>query len=549
MLIHLSIKNYLIIKDVELDFKKGLTSFLGETGSGKSIIIDALGLVRGINNINTKIIDDEKPLFIEAIFSLENNGLKNDNELKEYLDDESNELILSIQSKKDGKIVRKLNGYTLPLSFIKKVTQNLIDIHSQFDNFKLFTDFGQLNLLDNFGDQEIKKVKADYVISYNEYQNVLKEISELKENNNNIDVDYLKYRIDEIKKYDIKENEIEIANERLKELSETSKVHDVINNSINYINQYNELSNLLRNSLYDLKNTILEEKVNDLMSNLDEVDKALYEIESYETTSDSNEIELLNERLYDLSFLQKKYGHTTSDILSSLNKMEDELDCLESFEFNLKFLEEKANKLLSQTIEKGEKLYQVRKKYGDKLSTEIMKVFEELGLKGCSFKVNFIKNDKLSISGLYSIKFMVSMNKGMEYMSLKDSVSGGENSRIMFAIKYVFNSYLHLPLLIFDEIDSGISGKIAFLMGKKMYEMSKNSQIFTITHLPQIAAFSDQVVYVSKSIKEDITVGEAICVDNGEINKYVSLLISGEQNTLSSLSAANELIKEANSFK
>lgn len=548
MLNHLNIKNYLIIKDVELDFKNGLTGFLGETGSGKSIIIDALGVVCGINNISVKKIDENNPLFIEAIFSLEDNELKNNEELKEFLD-ESNELIISIQSKKDGKIIRKLNGYTLPLSFIKKVAENLIDIHSQFDNLKLFSDIGQLNLLDSFGGKELNKAKDEYINSYDQYISNIKEIEKLKEINNNIDIDYLKFRIDEIKKYDIKENEIENANERLKELSDNSKIHDVISDNINYINQFNEISSLLKSGLYELKGTFLEEKVNDLSSSLDEIEKDLYEIESYDANLDSSEIDFLNQRLFDLSFLQRKYGSSTNDILFELKKMEDELDSLESFEFNLNILQDKSNKLLNELYLKGEELNKIREKYGSKLSLEIMKVFEELGLKGCSFKVEFIKNEFISRNGLYSVKFLVSMNKGMNFISLKDSVSGGENSRIMFSIKYVFNKYMHLPLLVFDEIDSGISGKIAFLMGKKMYEMSKKSQIFTITHLPQIASFSDQVISVSKCVKDDVTIANAKLIENKEINRYVSLLISGEQSTTSSLNAANELIQEANSFK
>jgi len=545
MLTHIHIENYLIAKDIDIDFNEGMTTILGETGSGKSLIIDALSLACGLKNYSSKTSEDN--FKIEVCFEVEDNIIKTNEFLRNYLLDD-NQLVISIEAKK-SRIIRKINGSISVLSSVKKITRELIDVHSQFDNLKLFNTDEQMNLLDAFGGEEFKEKLRIYQDSFNVYKNCQREINELKENYNNLDLEYLKYRIDEIKKYDLKENEIEDLNTKLNELEASSKIQETIQNINQNEQNISFVFNLIKSNLNDLEKTDYENDSKEIISKINDIQNFLENLNQISENEDAYEADKINERLYNLSFLQSKYGKNTSDILNALHDYEEKLNSSQNYEFNLNALEEKLNKYFDELIKNAKELTKLRLEKGELLAKKITEMFEDLGLKSAKFKVNVTEIDTPNNNGIDKVEFFVSINDKSSFISLKDSVSGGENSRIMFSLKYILNNYMNIPTLVFDEIDSGISGKIGFYMGKKIYEMSKETQVICISHLPQIACFSDQSIAIEKKYEDGVNTAFAYEVEMNDFADKISYLLSGETKSSASIEAAQSLISEANKLK
>lgn len=548
MLTHLSIKNFLIAEEVELDFTSGMTAILGETGSGKSVLMESLAIVCGIKNISSKLLREDAPLKIEASFDLNPVDIEKNPFLKQFLDGETT-LILSLESKANGRIVRRANGEMMVLQSIKKLTSNLVDIHSQYDNFLLFSSEGQLNLLDSFGGAKLRKVQGDYSACFKKFQEDLQAIENLKKSVNNLDVDYLKFKIDEIKKFNIQPLEIEKDNQRLTELSGMAKMKSALENLQSPTAMLNQLYPDLKSNLNDLLETPLKDSASQALSALEELETTFSEIQNSRFDEDPYEIDRLNERLFQLSTLQSKYGMKTSDILSALEKMESQLDSLASFESDLKGLEKKKEEDYQALLSIAEKLTAQRKETSKSIEKEISKNMSELGLLSGGFKVDFMAKEEPDQTGKDEIRFMVSLNKGMVFVPLKEGVSGGENSRIMLSIKAVLNKVSPIETLVFDEIDSGISGRIAFQAGAKMAKMSRESQLFCITHLPQVASFADQCVLVEKKVGEQRTTAAARVLEGDHLEEAIAYLIAGNSKTQTSIDAAKELVSEARKVK
>ena len=551
MLANLRIENFAIIEDIDINFSKGMNVLMGETGAGKSIIIDALDLLSGGRSTFSKLRDDSKKAFIEGRFVFEDDFIEKNEEIKEYL--EGNELVISRVLLPNKTSSCRINGLTTSLSNVQKIMKKVIDIHSQGDNSLLLDERNYLSLLDNYlEEKDYDELKNKVSANYKKINLKRKEIENYKKETNLVDEDYLRYQVEEISRFNLKENEIEDLNEELYSLDEYSKINDSFkafkdfyygNNSISV----NSFLSSLKSFITPLNKSLLENEASKAIESIYELENNLDEMFSkYDKLDFSEErIDEINRRLYELSGLQHKFGKRTSDILARYEDYKTNLDNISNYQENLDRLENELEALREETMKDSIKLSSLREKRSTKLIKAINDELNDLGIKEGGFSIN-LERKELSASGIDQVNFMISLNKGMKFVSLKEAASGGENSRLMLALKTVFNKINPYDVMIFDEIDVGISGNIAFKVSKKIEEISSSSQVIVISHLVQVVANGDNHLFVYKEDGEEKTTSHIKYLTEEELVNEVAKMLSLDKVSESSLASSRELI---NSFK
>lgn len=548
MLNSLTIKNFVVADNIQLSFDKGFSVLIGETGAGKSVIIDAISVCCGAKASLSKIRNPEKKAFIECVFSLDDKYVESNDYLKDYLDG-SNELIISTSFTAKGAVTRKINGETATQSMVKRICEDLVSIHSQGSNRSLFTEKGQLDILDKFGGKDIQKKKDSFSNSLSNYKSAQKDYEAFINDSKKEDPEFLKFKIEEIEKFHIKENEIEDCEKRLNDLSNEEKINDSLSQLSGLINSYEEIKNQIKICLNDLDGTSLADKANEIKEEFNEIDGNINEIASAQMDSDADEIDRLNQRLFDLGEIRRKYGKSTKEILDKYKAMKDMYDSLQGFSEEKEKKEKHIAELKEECFKNAKELSKEREKISKILAEKVSLEMSGLSLAENGFNIKIHQKDLFDVDGIDVVDFVVRLNKGFDFASLKDAASGGEGSRIMLALKVVLQNADPSQLLIFDEIDTGISGNVAFKAGLKLYQVSMNTQVICITHLAQVACFFDKTYYIEKSVVNDTTVTSAKELDNGESIKQLGMLLSGNENSKASLDAAKELFSEANKEK
>ena len=552
MLEQLLIKNFAIIEDLEIDFHAGFLCLCGETGSGKSIIIDALSLLLGERSSFDKIRFGKQKAYIEGVFNITN--LEICQEISDNIDEEieNNLVVLSRSLDINGKSICKINSHAVSLSTLKKVSNLIIDIHSSQHDFSYLHEGNQNKLLDNYSQKlltkEIEKIFNEYHLNYNEYLELKNELHSLNDKQNDLDsLDYLIYQKEELEKAQIKENEMEDLEEEKRSLAEFSKQSERI---ASFINDYQNASS----SLYSAKKQLsylseepfssLNEKFVDLYYQLDDIFNQIND--EFESKKDSLiRLEEINERLYFLHTLRKKYGYSTSDILAKYHEIKENIDDIANFENKRLKLESSIAEKEKKLFELGNIMHDFKEKCARKLESEVNEQLKDLYLENAEFKIQLTKLDNLKENGLSQALFLIKANAGNDFTSLEKTASLGETSRLNLALRTVFNAINNKSTLIFDEIDIGLSGRVAISISKKMKEISKNSQVITISHLPQVIANSDYLYLVKKEVKDEKTYSSIRLLSEEEKIVELSKMMVGQTNQ-SSLKAAEDLIK---SFK
>lgn len=547
MLVSLNINNFVVAESIQLDFHRGFTVLLGETGAGKSVIVDALAVVTGSKANLSKIRDPEKKSFIEAVFELDDEFKESHEELNEYLG-RDHTLILSVVFSPKGNVARKVNGESVTQGMLKKMTEGLIDIHSQGENKTLFTFNGQLEILDRFGGNDIESAKKDFQKAYGGLQEAKKDLEDFIREAKTEDPDFLRFRIEEIEKYHLKENEIEEDERKLDDLSGLAKMGEALKTLGQCVGGFEEINQSLRSSLSDFQGTSLEEKANGLKELSSRLEDGIEEMMSYSLENDPAEIDRLNARLFELGELRRKYGHRTSDILQKLSEFKAKLENLEGYEETKRAKEEAIAAKEKEALTKAKALSGVRLRYAAVLSKKVSSEMADLALPKDGFLVE-IHPQELGIGGIDKVDFQICLNKGFKFVSLKEAASGGEGSRIMLSLKAVLQKGDPSAVMVFDEIDSGISGNTAFKAGKKMSRISAHSQVIAITHLPQVASFADNPILVRKEVIDGESNSSAKEVDKEGLVNVIANMLSGEAKTENSFKAATELIEEARKEK
>lgn len=551
MLHSISIKNFAIIEDLDITFSNNMTILTGETGAGKSIIIDALSLLIGERSDFDKIRVGAQKAIIEGEFSVKNTSFLL--ELSEkYGEDilDGNNLIVTRTLDINGRSVIRVNGVLLPLAKLKSIMANLIDIHSQHQNLYILDEKNHLTLLDSFiGENEEYK---EFLIVYNEYKNAKKELKNLENFTlSESDALIIQDQIKELESADIKIGEIEELESEKERLMSSRRILDAINNFIRLCDDDEGALTKLFLAKKELERSHDEkleeyaEKVENIYYTLKDINSSLQD-ELDSLANASYRLEEIDERLYFLKRLIKKYRSDEQEMLSLLEELKDKLYKIDHYQRLYNDQEYLVSSLYNVLLKKAEILSNKRKESALLLSSNIEKELHDLSLEYGKFEVKFTKSNEITSRGNDEVVFLLSTNKGVPVSNLKSVASGGETSRIMLALKTIFGRLSNMETIIFDEIDTGISGKVAMQVARKMKEIASYCQVLTISHLPQVAAIADHHYLLIKDVYGDVTKSKIIkLIDENDKIQEIAKLLSGSSLTEASLEAAKELVKEA----
>lgn len=565
MLKALKIKDYVLIDSIEIDFESGLNIITGETGVGKSIIIDAMNLLVGERASNDVIRSGASKAVVEGVFDVSGNQSVL-NFLGDNSYDLSSELIVRREVSSKGSNRSFINDTPAPLSHLKEIGKYLIDLHGQHEHQSLLRSETHIELLDNFGGLE--KLLDEYRVHYRNLNKLFKEIKELqsKEKLLREKKDFYEFQAKEIDEINPKANEDEDIATRLRILENSEKLHDATARIYEMLYEsdsavYDQMIKI-RNLLEDLSkiDNIFSDMKKETVTITSIVDELAKFIQSYNSRIEFSPelLEEYRERLGSLILLQKKYGGSLESVIEYRKKIEKELDLAENFEIEIANLESQIEKERKKCSDSAVRLSQKRRETAEKISKSILTVLKELGIPNPKFeakianrqiddKNSFVKlgNDfyKADTTGFDEIEFYISTNPGEEVKPLAKVASGGEVSRIMLSLKTILAKSDRLPMMVFDEIDVGVSGRIAQKVGRALKNLSEFHQIISITHLPQIAAFSDSHYIVEKRVKANKSFSTIRKLKADEKVLEIAKLISGEEVTDTSLKTAKELME------
>lgn len=552
MLQELSIKDFAIIDEIQISFQPKMTVLTGETGAGKSIIIDALGLLAGGRGSTEFIRKGEKKAVIQGLFTLPREA-NTYNILEEYgIDSEDGQIILQRDLYRGGRNICRINGMMVNLATLRKIGETLIDIHGQNEHQELMKPENHIDLLDEY-DKKTSELRNQYQVVYQNYRK-LKLSMEKKEADEKAwaqRLDMLNFQVKEIEEAGLKINEEDELVEEKNKLDNFQAIHDalelsyqilsgekidVVGNLGNVMNELSDVSDLSEN-LQEI-NT----KISDAFYSLEDAARDISdELDSMEWNGERlNEIE---ERLELIHQLKRKYGDTIEDILHYHSRIVKELREMENAEQNSEKQERQLSEALEKVKELAIKLSKQRKKSAKKLEKMIHEQLSALYMDKAVFEVKFLNNSKLYSKGIDKVEFYIQTNPGEEMGPLAKIASGGELSRIMLALKTIFSQKMGVTSIIFDEVDTGVSGRVAQAIAEKISQISNNSQVLCITHLPQVAAIADNHYYISKSVNDGRTETSLKELDEKQKIREIARMLSGSEITELTLKHAEELIK------
>lgn len=552
MLSNLQIENIAVIKSASIDFENGFNVMTGETGAGKSIVIDSLNAILGERTSRELIRSGADSASVCAEFQNVGDNVKN--ELEKLGIEKDDTLIVSRKLTPDGKNVCRINGMPATVSMLKALGVQLVNIHGQLDNQSLLSPETHCSFIDKLAGsgRELNEFKELYSL-YIKKKNELKSLNtDVNEKNRRLDI--LNYQIEEIQKADIRPGEKDELTEKLGFLRNAEKVLDLLHTAYAALNGDGEMpgaadvaadaaSKLLSAADYSSDFTEIANGVNDAAMNLSAYTEELRD-KIYSLDYDPNETERAEERLDVIYRLSQKYGDSEEDILAYLENAEKERDALSFSDERAEQLRAETEKAYNEALAAAKKLSEIRIEAGKKFSADVERELAFLDMPS----VKFIVNDsvgELYENGIDNIEFLLSANAGEEPKPLSKIASGGELSRIMLAIKCVLSELDDIETLIFDEIDSGVSGRAALKIAAKMKELSKTHQVICVTHLAQIAAFADEHKLISKEEKDGRTYTCIASLDYNGRKYELARIMGGLTVTQSILNSAEELLSSA----
>ncbi len=559
MLSHLSIQNYAIIDKLEIEFSSGLTIITGETGAGKSILIGALSLILGQRADTKSLNDKSKKCVVEGIFDLKNYSLEIFFEKNNL--DYSEQTAIRREINSSGISRAFINDTPVSLQQLKELTLNLVDIHSQHESLLLNTSEFQFNIVDSFAQQKNKL--NEYKIRFRNFQQLQTELNLLleKEQKSKFDKDYFLFQFEELEKANLKIGEQENSERELEIQNNSEEIKKNIFNSVVALNQ-GEASVI--SILSDVKkylseaakyNSSLHEIEKRLQSTTIEIEDISSELEKIQDdiSFSPGKIEEINNRLNIIYSLQQKHRvKTVEELISIKVNFSKKLSEISSLDNEIENLHKKISEEKTTLQKFAQKISDNRKKVIPKLEKNVNSILKELGMPNAKFEVHLAPNpsprregsfSELSIYGIDTLNFLFSANKGSEPREIQKVASGGELSRLMLALKSIIAKLTALPTIIFDEIDSGVSGEIADRVGEIKKKMSEQMQVISITHLPQIASKGDNHFFIYKENKNRATKTFLKKLNENERVNEVARMLSGEELSKAAIENAKELLK------
>lgn len=561
MLSELSVRNFAIIETLSLSLNNGLTVLTGETGAGKSIIIDAIHLLVGGRGSAEFVRHGANKAEIEGLFQFEN--------IKEHpcflkaqefgIDVEDEMIVLRRDISRSGKSVCRVNGKLVTIAILREIGSTLIDIHGQHEHQELMDETKHLSLLDQFGADEIGRALSNYQGVYRAYQQTLQTLKHLTKNEQQMAhrLDLLIFQLDEIQKAQLKLDEDEKLYEEKSRLNNFQKTYDALKltysslqgeqagldwlgHAMNHLQEaaeldptYKKLAEAVINSFY-----ILEDSAREIRNELDMLE------------FDPERLNEIEDRLAEINQLKRKYGKTIEEILEYSARVEEEIETLSNKETHIEKLEKELSSYKMELSLEAKELSETRQKYAAQLTKLIHEELKGLYMDKTVFEVMFTSDyNQFMPSGSDKVEFYISTNPGEPLKPLSRIASGGELSRIMLALKSIFSKHQGVTSIIFDEVDTGVSGRVAQAIGEKIYKVSVDSQVLCISHLPQVAAMADTHLYIAKTIVNGRTKTSVKALDEDEKIKEIGRMISGAEITSITKEHASELLHLANNIK
>ena len=526
MIEQLSVKDYVLFKSCIIDFTDGMSVITGETGAGKSLLIDAIGYLSG-NRIKSNVIRNGKDKAVLSMVLTANdrvNAILEENGFE--VDDQ---VIISRTILNNNKSTVRINQQITTLSFVRKIVNLLVDIHSQMDTYRLMDTSVQMELLDSYA--KTMDLKASVKEAYVKYSNVLHELETLKnEEFSDAELEFLTTQLVEIENANIQEDELDALNDQIHEATSWYKNSEDLSSCLYEIDKENGALD----SLYTLykqasKSPILmdyEESFKNLYYSLQSVDEELKHMRDTHS-NDSLDLDSLQSRQYLIKKLYRKYGGSYTSLMESKKSITDKIDRIIHRQDVFDKLEKEKEESFTAYIKLANALSLKRKEVFSQLESKVMEHCKDLMLENARFMISCMEK-KPSSNGIDDIEFLVSMNPGQDFSSLSASASGGELSRLMLALKVVFQASNGIETIIFDEIDTGVSGKVALAMGAKMKALSKNYQVLCITHLASVAVYANTHYLVNKKASASETITSVQELDQDKTIQELAIMTSGE---------------------
>jgi len=532
---------------MHIDFETGMTVLTGETGAGKSIIVDALGQLCGQRSSVSLIKKDASKAVIEGIFDIDiNPDLEN---ICEQLHiDLDEQLVITKEILNSGKSTIKINYQNASNSALKLLMPHIIDIHSQFETQKLFEEKKHIYLLDQFDSNSLNQWLNQYLVLFHQYNDVTRQLKKMIENEmSDEQLEFLESQLNEIDEVAYTDDEVEEFENELKIMQNIEKVNEGIQQFEQEMNSSNSVLTLLKDALFSLK-TIMD--YGNFQKSYENIYNIYYNlIDEYETVMDiyhqfqfdEYRYQELQDILFQVNRLKRKYGFTMERIFEYREEISDKINQIHHREEIIQQLEFQKEQTRQEALSLAKRIHEQRVKNAYQFEKRIQKELQSLYMDKAVFKIQFEETD-LNDLGIDKIKFMISTNKGQQLSLLNETASGGEISRIMFAIKTVILSYENIDTIIFDEVDTGVSGKIASRIGEKMLDLSNHKQVICITHLPQVACLANHHFVIQKKDQVDQTIASIELLNNENRVIEIAKMLSGEKITPEAINNAKQLL-------
>lgn len=553
MLLELSIKDFAIIEKLDASFRQGMTVLTGETGAGKSIIIDAVGLLAGGRGSVDFVRTGADKAVLQGVFDIAE--IANTKTVLEELGIEpTNDLVITRELLKTGRSVCRVNGTIVNLNSLKKIGQTLIDIHGQNEHQELMDSDKHLRLLEQFDYAAVADTKQRYQAAFKAYTKLNRRLNQSLKNEHewNQRVDMLQFQVDEIKAANLIEGEDEELEKRRDQLVNFQSISDALATSFQVLESEEGVSatDQIGNVMQEMQGIADYDEEYEQIA--DEVQNAYYSLEDVtnrvRSAIDSMEwnpaeLDEVEQRLETIRQLKKKYGNSITEILKYLSRIENELAEMTGAGQNLDDLAVEVEKRLQETKQLGTQLTNLRQKMALKLEQAVRDQLAGLYMEKTQFKVQFNSKKVPELDGLDDVEFLIQPNPGEDLKPLAKIASGGELSRIMLALKTIFARNEGVTSIIFDEVDTGVSGRVAQAIADKIHEISNHSQVLCISHLPQVAARADYQLHVAKKVVKGRTMTNLTSLDDeGRVNEIAKML-AGVDLTELSLEHARELLQ------
>lgn len=561
LLVELSIKDFAIIDEISIPFQEGLTVLTGETGAGKSIIIDAIQLLVGGRGSVEYVRHQTDKAEIEGLFSIEDPThpvFQKAKDLGIELEDDGM-LVLHRTMTSSGKSICRINRKLVTLGILREIGQSLIDVHSQHENQQLMDVERHLEFLDLFDSKKMVPLLADFQKNYSQFEQIKKRLKELSQNEQEMvqRIDLLSFQLKELQEAHLEPGEDEALEEKRNDLLNFEKYFEALQQSYEALHGENRALDWLSHAMTSLEP--LKNKSNELQKKIEGFISAYYLIEefSFDLRNDLDSLEYdpdqltdIEDRLNELHRLKRKYGSTVEEMIDYAATIENDLDELTHRETHVSNLEKQVEMIQKDLLLEAKQIHDVRLKMAEKIIKEIHDELKDLYLEKTIFDIEFQTADKfLTKKGIDRIRFLISTNPGEPLKDLNKVASGGELSRIMLALKQIFSRHQKITSVIFDEVDTGVSGRVAQAIAEKIYSISTHSQVLCISHLPQVASMADTHYRIEKDLEKGRTKTKVVTLTKDERIEEISRMMTGAEMTELTKEHAKELLSLAHSVK